>query len=100
MGPNMLVQLDLFSEFLGAVRLIRSWGIPVENIARFTDTCSQQFRSRNTNADLRSLKSLLEVKNITWHYFEANEGKNLSDSIGALTTFRNLVIVRFPQSVK
>ena len=68
-----------------AVNLIRSWGIHVENIGRFTDTCSQQFRSRNTNADLRSLQSALGVNMITWHYFEANEGKNLSDSIGALT---------------
>ena len=77
---NQVVQFEI-----EAVNILRSKGIQVTNILRFTDTCSNQYRSKNCNSDLRMLPSLLGIEGIiTWGYFEAGEGKNLSDTIGAL----------------
>ena len=57
---------------------------------RFTDTCANQFRSKHVNADLRDLPKFFGLPEdglVTFRYYESNEGKNLSDQIGAM--FKN-----------
>lgn len=51
---------------------------------RFTDGCGAQFRSRFVNADLINAKSLFKLNNVGFEYFEANEGKSVSDTIGSV----------------
>ena len=68
-----------------AVEILRNKGVKIENLARFFDTCSGQFRSQYCNWDLKQKKTILNIPgNVKHHYFEPNEGKNLSDTIGAL----------------
>ena len=67
------------------MRLLREHGIVVKNIMRYSDTCTAQFRSRHCNGDLKCLPEFLEIDGIiSWRYYEANEGKNQSDTVGAL----------------
>ena len=67
-----------------AVKILRDKGVLVKNVVRFSDSCASQYRSRYTNSDLRSLNDFLDVEHITWNYYEAHEGKNLSDTIGSI----------------
>ena len=56
----------------------------VQNWVRFSDGCTSQFRSWKVNADLLKSRKDFVVSHISFQYFEANEGKNLSDSIGSI----------------
>ena len=77
-------QVDQFET--AAINILREKGIEVENICRFSDTCSAQFWSKHCNKYLRNFKTKNKVSgNVTWLYFEAHEGKNLSHTIGSLT---------------
>jgi hypothetical protein len=69
------------------VEIIRSLGFPVTNVSRMTDTCTGQFRSRHTNGHLRILPTKFNLPDsavVTNLYFEAHEGKNISDTIGSI----------------
>ena len=68
-----------------AFRLFREdTGINVVNWARFTDGCGAQFRSQYCNGDLMKACDDLQLKSASFHYFEANEGKNISDAVGSI----------------
>ncbi len=44
-----------------------------------------QFRSRHCNGDLKTIGKTLGIDAIvTWCYFEAHEGKNISDTVGSI----------------
>ena len=66
------------------ITILREQGLIVNNIARFSDGCASQFKSRHCNSDLKSLNEDLSVSQVTWHYFESHEGKNLSDTLGSI----------------
>ena len=56
----------------------------VQNWVRFSDGCASQFRSRKVNADLLKSQKDFDLNQVSFQYFEANEGKNISDSIGSI----------------
>ena len=67
--------------------IVRELGYPVHSIMRYSDTCSSQFRSKHVMGDLRDLPRLYNLPpggQVTLSYFESNEGKNVSDVIGAM----------------
>ena len=51
---------------------------------RFSDGCVTQFNSRKVNADLLKSRKDFHLSHISFQYFEANECKNISDSIGSI----------------
>ena len=51
---------------------------------RFSDGCDGQFRSRYTVADLMKAPKRFNCDIVSFDYFEANEGKNISDTIGSI----------------
>ena len=57
---------------------------PITNWLRYSDGCASQFRSRKVNANLLSAPQDFNLQNVSFDYFEANEGKNISDSIGSI----------------
>lgn len=56
----------------------------IKNWQRFTDGCASQFRSRKVNAKLLAAKDAFDLEEVAFEYFEANEGKNISDTIGSI----------------
>ena len=65
-----------------AFRLFREdTGINVVNWARFSDGCGAQFRSQYCKRDLVKACDDLKLKSASFHYFEANEGKIISDAV-------------------
>ena len=68
-----------------AFRLFRrDTGMTADHWTRFTDGCGAQFRSQYCNADLTNACDDLKLKSASFHYFEANEGKNISDAVGSI----------------
>ena len=68
-----------------AFRLFREdTGKIADHWARFSDGCGAQFRSQFCNSDLIAAPRDLQVKSASFHFFEANEGKNISDSAGSI----------------
>ena len=57
---------------------------PIKYWQRFSDACAAQFRSRKVNGKLLSVKKDFNLDEVSFEYFEANEGKNISDSIGSI----------------
>ena len=56
-------------------------------VIRWSDQCAAQFKSRFTMHKLSTVPASLglqEPATVVWQYFETGEGKNLSDSIGAI----------------
>ena len=51
---------------------------------RLTDGCAHEFRSRFTNSQLKKAKEEFQLDRVTFAYYEANEGKNKSDTTGAI----------------
>ena len=51
---------------------------------RWADACAAQFRSRYCNGKLKSACKDLVLKRASFCYFEAHEGKNISDTIGSI----------------
>lgn len=54
------------------------------NWQRYSDGCASQFRSRKVNGKLLSCRKEFNLNEVSYEYFEANEGKNISDSIGSI----------------
>ena len=76
-------QVCQFEELM--FRILRTeQGLNIDNWLRLSDGCASQFRSGFTNADLVMSKNKLNLKRITYAYYEANEGKNISDTIGSI----------------
>ena len=59
-------------------------GRPINHWKRFSDGCAGQFRSRFVAAQMFEMKQELELSSISYDLFEANEGKNTSDTIGSI----------------
>ena len=57
---------------------------PINNWLRFSDACASQFRSRKVNAKLLDAPVDFQLQHVSFDYFEAHEGKNISDSIGSI----------------
>ena len=54
-------------------------------ILRWTDNCPNQYKCKYTNQKLLDAPQSLGVGgHVEWNYFEPGEGKNSSDSLGAL----------------
>ena len=51
---------------------------------RWADGCSGQFRSQFCNASCIRAKDDFGLQTVSWQYFEAHEGKNLSDTLGSI----------------
>lgn len=51
---------------------------------RWSDGCGHQFRSRFCNAEIQKIQKRLQLQSVKWEYFEAHEGKNLSDALGSM----------------
>lgn len=51
---------------------------------RWTDGCGSQFRSRFVNAQLMKARETFGLETTSFCYFEAHEGKNVSDTIGSI----------------
>ena len=51
---------------------------------RWTDGCGSQFRSRFVNVHLKKARETFELESSSFCYFEAHEGKNVSDTIGSI----------------
>ena len=51
---------------------------------RWTDGCGAQFKSRFVNIDLLKVKEVFDLESVTYSYFEAHEGKNVSDTTGSI----------------
>ena len=79
----MLIQVRAFEK--EGFRLFREdTSKLVEHWCRFTDGCGAQFRSQFCNRDLREAPVDLQLKSASFNYFEANEGKNISDAVGSI----------------
>ena len=59
-------------------------GRPILNWKRFSDGCDGQFRSRFTVADLMKACERFDLQQASFDFFEANEGKNISDTVGSI----------------
>ena len=57
---------------------------PIKNWIRFSDGCGAQFKSGYAVADLFNAKETFKLENAWFNFFESNEGKNTSDSIGSI----------------
>ena len=57
---------------------------PIYNWKQFSDGCAGQFRSRFTAASMFPMKEKLGLENISFDFFEAHEGKSVSDTIGSI----------------
>lgn len=64
--------------------IIRGKEIKIDNWERYSDSCTGQFRSRKCNAFLLNAPKTFKLEKASFEYFEANEGKNVSDSIGSI----------------
>ena len=64
--------------------IVRSKIRNITNWKRFSDGCGQQFRSRFTVADLIKAPSLYNCNQVSMDFYEANEGKNISDTIRSI----------------
>ena len=59
-----------------------------KEVIRWSDQCASQFKSRYTMGKLAGAVEglgLQEDATVTWQFFETGEGKNSSDSLGAIT---------------
>ena len=56
----------------------------VFNWQRWSDGAGHEFRSQFCNAELMRLKNNLELTHASFEYFEAHEGKNVSDALGSI----------------
>ena len=56
----------------------------IKHWKRFSDGCVGQFRSRFVAARMFEMKDELELDSLSYELFEANEGKNTSDTIGSI----------------
>ena len=79
-------QVCHFEELMFSI-LRTEQGLIINNWLRVSDGCASQFRSCFTNADLVMSKNKLNLKQITYAYYEANEGKNISDTIGSIVKY-------------
>ena len=59
-------------------------GRPIVSWKRFSDGCDGRFRSRYTVTDFMKACARFDLKQASFDYFEANEGKNVSDTIGSI----------------
>ena len=59
-------------------------GFQINHWQRWSDGCGAQFRLQYSNADLINAKESFQLKNASSSYFEANKGKNTSDTIGSI----------------
>ena len=68
------------------IEVVEERGIKVENWERETDNCFAQYKSQYVVEDLFAVKEKDSpaLKSVSFNYFESNEGKNLSDTIGSL----------------
>ena len=57
---------------------------PILNWKRLTDGCDGQFRSGFTLADLMKACERFQLQRASFDFFEAHEGKNVSDTIGSI----------------
>ena len=57
---------------------------PINHWQRWSDGCSSQFRSEFCNAFCAQSCNEFNLKSTSWEYFESNEGKNISDTLGSL----------------
>ena len=76
-------QVSAFEERM--FEIIRS-KIPHEIVSwqRWTDGAGHEFRSRFCNSELIRLKKILNLHSLSFEYFEAHEGKNVSDALGSI----------------
>lgn len=56
----------------------------VTNWQRWSDGAGHEFRSQFCNAELMRLKNELGLTQASFEYFEAHEGKNVSDALGSI----------------
>ena len=59
-------------------------GLEINSWQRWSDGCGAQFKSQYCNADLLNAKDSFKLQNASFLYFEANEGKNTSNTIGSI----------------
>ena len=59
-------------------------GRPVTSWKRFSDGCDGQFQSRFGIVDLMEPCKRFSLEHASYDYFEANEGKNISETIGPI----------------
>ena len=65
-----------------AFRLFREdTGINSISWAHFSDGYGAQFRYQYYNGDVMKAYDDLKLKRVSFHYFEANEGKIISDAV-------------------
>jgi hypothetical protein len=76
-------QVTAFEQRLFSI-LRTQLGREIANWARFTDGAASQYRSRFVTAKLLSAQKDFGLQNVAYHYYEAHEGKNVSDSIGSI----------------
>ena len=75
---------SLHSYFRG-IEIVRGKGISVRNLLRYSDNCTQQFKSQKVNQDLLTIRETIpDLETVRYSYFEPNEGKAQSDTLGAL----------------
>ena len=77
--------------------------IPHEIISwqRWTDGAGHEFRSRFCNAELLKLKKTLKLENASFEYFEAHEGKNVSDALGSIIKNKvKRIMTEYPHGVR
>ena len=60
----------------------RDTGKTIKHWYRFTDRCGSQFLSQFVNGDMTTAKE--DLTHLGFHYFEAHEGKNVSDAVGSI----------------
>ena len=90
LSDDKLHDMQQVSEFEKRMFEILRSKIPnkIENWERWSDGCGHEFRSRFCNAELMKMTSKLNLKKVSWEYFEAHEGKNVSDALGSIIKTR------------
>lgn len=77
------IQVEAFEKRMFQILDTKGVG-PVKYWQRYSDACAAQFRSRKVNGKLLSARKEFNLSEVSFEYFEANEGKNISDSIGSI----------------
>ena len=73
----------------------------IVNWQRWTDGAGHEFRSRFCNGEVVKLKEKLNLKRCSFEYFEAHEGKNVSDALGSIIKNKvKRIMLQFPHGVR